>query len=201
VEIQFRPAGPADVDEAIPLIYNSGPHEIDYVLGVTGPAALDFLRLAFIAGTGTFGHQIYVVATIDDKIVGGGAFCSGEQFSRRSLRTSRQIFQYFGPRKCWAVFKRGLLLSTVLPPPDKHTEFITQLAVDPANQGHGIGTALLLHEINKARLKQRHCCTLDVLTTNLRAKQLYHRLGFNVVWDRKFSHPDIPGFYRMELTL
>jgi ribosomal protein S18 acetylase RimI-like enzyme len=56
---------------------------------------------------------------------------------------------------------------------------LCEIQIDPAQQGRGIGTTLLLDLISQAD-KARKDLVLSVALKNLRARQLYERLGFVV---------------------
>ncbi len=205
MNIQFRCAEPRDVEQGVPLIYSAGPHEFDYVFATKINTALDFLKAAFVAGSGTLGYKNHVVALVDDRVMGIGGFYSGVEFSRLNRQTAWRIVKFYGPIKCWSVMEKGLQLQKLIPPPKKDAEFIQNLGVAEDMQGKGIGTALLERQIDIARNKNRCICALDVAVTNPRAQELYERLGFRVVEERKRyisgSAIHVPDQRRMELIL
>jgi ribosomal-protein-alanine N-acetyltransferase len=55
---------------------------------------------------------------------------------------------------------------------------LTRLAVDPANQGHGIGAQLLHQAIIDVLGRGATRITLNTQEYNLRSQQLYERFGF-----------------------
>lgn len=55
---------------------------------------------------------------------------------------------------------------------------LSDIAILPAYQGHGLGTALITHCINLALIEGKPHLNLDVETHNLKALNLYSRLGF-----------------------
>ncbi len=205
INIQFRDAKPDDVEPAVPLLYSSGPEQIDYVLNTRTTSSFDFLTPAFISGVGAFGYKNFIVAILDEHIVGIGSFCSGSEFKRKSFSTGLQAIKFFGLKKSLPVLKRGKQVEALFTPPDKHTEFFTQIAVLANWRRNGIGTALLTRQIKIARNKQRQRCALDVAVTNPGAQKLYERLGFEVVWEKEWpvanSDITLPNHRRMELRL
>lgn len=60
----------------------------------------------------------------------------------------------------------------------KHGATLSDIAVFPARQGHGLGTALITHCINYALSEGKPELNLDVETHNKKALELYTRLGF-----------------------
>jgi len=205
VNIQFRSSEPGDVEQAVPLIYSSGPHEFDYAFATGNHTTLDFLKVAFAAGSSAFGYRNHVVALVDGRVVGIGAFYSGADFSRLNREIAWRIIRYYGPIKCWSVMWKGLQLQKLMPPPKKDAEFIQNLGVAEKFRGKGVGAALLERQCEIARENNRRICALDVAVTNPRAQELYERLGFRVVEERKWhvtgSTIHVPGQRRMELIL
>ncbi|MFP6596406.1 MAG: hypothetical protein VCC01_03025 [Candidatus Hydrogenedentota bacterium] len=66
MQIQFRPAIPEDVEQAIPLIYSSGPAAFDCIFSHKTPInALEFLRRTFIKPVGELGYQNHIVGTFE----------------------------------------------------------------------------------------------------------------------------------------
>lgn len=65
------------------------------------------------------------------------------------------------------------------------------LAVHPDYQRQGIGEKLVLALIEVLKEKGSHCLTLEVRASNLPARKLYEKLGFQTVGKRKnyYQHP------------
>ncbi len=61
-----------------------------------------------------------------------------------------------------------------------HVAMIGGLAVDPSVQNQGLGTALVKKAIEEATNRGARCLRLRVLGTNLVARRLYERCGFQV---------------------
>lgn len=78
----------------------------------------------------------------------------------------------------------GFAILQVLPP---EAELLT-IAVDPAAQGRGVGTALLRAAMSRARLCGARTMWLDVAEDNAPARALYARAGFAETGRR-------PGYY------
>lgn len=181
----------------MPLVYSSGPRELDYLFG----RALAFLPFAFAHSRGAFGARSYTLAVRHGQVVGAVALYGGEAAARLDLGLAAAVLGFYrlgAP----AVLGRGLRLAALVPPPDRHTLFVAQLGVRPDQQGQGVGTALLAHAAARARAEGRARVALDVAVTNARAQALYERLGFTVVRERPWTHGgDVPAQRRMELRL
>lgn len=72
------------------------------------------------------------------------------------------------------------VVGTVLAGWDGHRGWIYSMAVDPARQRHGIGTALLEHAVEELRRRDCPKVNLQVLATNAAVIAFYERHGFVV---------------------
>ncbi len=57
---------------------------------------------------------------------------------------------------------------------------LVTIAVDPAEQGHGIGRRLLFDLFDLARTAELHTAVLEVRVSNTRARHLYEEFGFRL---------------------
>ena len=205
MEIDIRKAQPEDVRLVLPLIYSSGPHEFDYVLHVGNKTTLDYLSFAFPTKSGRQSHRVHTVATIDNQVVGVGAFYSGRDSLRLDLGDSWTALRFYGPLQVMKVAQRAGHLESVIPPLASDAGLIIQLGVSEEFRGCGIGKALIQYQIELARRIRLRKCVLDVAVTNPRAQALYARLGFKVVqeseWEYRNAEIHVPGQRRMELVL
>jgi len=205
VNLQFRRADPDDVEEAIPLIYDSGSPFEDYAHTVGRSTPIDFLRAAFAAGSGALSYSSHVVAMLDGHVVGIGAFLDGAQHKRGGWNRVWLVVRFYGPLKCWSVLKRLVQLRSLWSSPREDDLSIAHLGVREDMRGRGIGTALLTNQIEMARSKGFRRCILDVAVTNPRPQALYERLGFRVVEERKWhvtsSAVRVPDVRHMEMLL
>lgn len=205
IDLEFRPGKPADAEQAIPLIYSSGPAEFDYVLAMGDVRSPDYLRTAFVARKNTLGCEHFTVAVADNRVAGIGACYNGSEYRRMEMHSVWPAIRFYGLRNSIEMFRKSRHLEEVLPRPDNDTGYLTYLGVAPDLRGRGIGTALIEHLIETARKKNRRICALDVAVTNPRSQSLYERLGFKVVsetkWSRRATAERVEDFRRMELVL
>jgi ribosomal protein S18 acetylase RimI-like enzyme len=75
---------------------------------------------------------------------------------------------------------------------------IRMLAVDPAGQGQGVGTALVAACLDRARAEGRRAVFLHSLPVMEGAQRIYARFGFRRVPDRDWV---FPGFLLMGFVL
>jgi len=178
--VTLRPATPSDVDQAIPLIFSSGPDAFSYVFAhATKGDAQAFLGTAFVDGRGTFGYRNHTVAESGGKVVGIGATYSGNSGLSTAAVVATQIFKAYGTAAA-GIIGRGLRIERVMPPPKKNVQYIAHLGVDPAHQGQGIGTQLIERFLEEGRQRGKKVAELDVSVENPDAERLYEHLGFSV---------------------
>ena len=180
MSIEFRPARADDVDDAIPLIYSSGPLAFDFVFGSDRFPATEFLRRAFITGKGTFGYNNHVVGVRNGKVVATGAGYSSDTTVPYTLAVATQIVKAYRFGAVGQILT-GLRIERVIKPPAKGTHYVAHLGVTPEARGTGIGSALVEHLHDQGRQLGRTVAELDVAVTNPRAQALYERLGYRVV--------------------
>lgn len=174
----FRPAESRDVDQAVPLIYSSGPAAFDYAFKRAGVTAEDFLRAAFVDGAGMFGFPRHWVGEMGGRVVAAGTGYSGEVNLRNMLTATRQIMLCYGPVSAVPVMLNGLRLERIIQPPPKQTYYLAHLGVNPDLRGEGIGTRLVEHLLKLGRAAGFQRAALDVAVSNPLAQALYERLGF-----------------------
>jgi len=205
MNVNIRQARPDDAQMVIPMIYSSGPHEFDYVFSAGDKLIDDYLLFAFPTPWGGQSHRVFTVATSNNEVVGVSAFYSGGDGLRLNLGNFWNILRFYGPRHLLQVVRRGLQMEAIIPPPSANAGFISQIGVKDEFRGHGIGTLLIQHLVERTQAMGLQKCELDVAVSNPRAQGLYERLGFKVVKENPWPHPDskihVPGQRRMELVL
>jgi ribosomal protein S18 acetylase RimI-like enzyme len=177
----FRAATRADVQDAVPLIYSSGPSAFDYVFNIGGRRdAQAFLRFAYLRGGGEFGWRVHRVAEIGGRVVAAGAAFDGRAVLRFTIAGALQILRFYGLIRAWGVMVRGLRTEAVIRPPRAEEYYLCHLGVREESRGQGIGARLVGNLLADLDPDQHRYATLDVAITNPRAQLLYERLGFEV---------------------
>jgi [ribosomal protein S18]-alanine N-acetyltransferase len=67
---------------------------------------------------------------------------------------------------------------------------LMNIAIAPAWQGRGLGEHLLLATLSRMEAEGASLCTLEVRVSNVRARALYRKLGFEVTGRRKRYYQD-----------
>ena len=202
LEFQIRPATPADAPVAVPLIYSSGPAAFDVVFADDRhPSGQDFLLSVFSLPGGEFGYTNHTVVTHKEQVIGIGACFSAKTSIAFMLAITPQIIRFYGILRGIRVIRKGLKVEQLfqLPPPNKN--YFAHLAVAPEWQGHGIGSQLLRHFLDRSRAERQTHAALDVSVQNPRAEKLYSRIGFKTIEERTAPLPGIANHRRMEIEL
>jgi ribosomal protein S18 acetylase RimI-like enzyme len=203
MEINIRKAQPEDVRSVYPMVYSSGPHEFDYVFNAGNKTFKDFFHFAFPGELGLISYRTCTVATVNDEVVGIGAFTSGSERFSLDLGNVWNVARFYGLGNILKIARASSHLDTILPPPKSNELYIGQLGVKEGFRSKGIGGTLIRQQLELAKTKGLRKCVLDVATTNIQAQKLYERLGFKVAHENKWNFPDshVPGQFRMELAL
>jgi ribosomal protein S18 acetylase RimI-like enzyme len=199
-DIEFRAARASDVDRALPLLYSAGPAAYDYLFTTAKSDAHTVLGHLFERDAGFFGYRVFTTAVVEGRVVGVGSFYSGVEMPLLTVRAFAHLFAYYGPMGGVRALQRILSFAGLTPAPSRGTVLITNLGVAPEMHGKGIASALLQHEIERARKNGKQKMALDVALDNPGAERLYTRLGFRTIKERR---PEgdmvsrVPGLRRM----
>jgi ribosomal protein S18 acetylase RimI-like enzyme len=187
MSITFRPCTAADVDLVVPLIYSSGPAAFRYVFSHSHKEqAMEFLRYAFVSGSGEFGYQHHIAVLHHDQLVATGGLLEQRHRRKDFIAVAGQILRFYRLASL-AVMRRGTTTEAVIPPPAKGVAVLAHLGVEPGQQGRGIGARLITHLLHQAQSSGYTRAGLDVADSNLRAQKLYQGMGFRVL----HTHPSM----------
>lgn len=202
VEFQIRPATPDDVPRAVPLIHSSGPVAFDAVLADDRHAsAQEFLQHAFRLPGSEFGYTNHTVVTHQEQVIGVGACFSAKTSLAFMVAVIPQIIRFYGIVRGIRVIRKGLKVEQLFQLPPANKNYLAHLAVAPEWQGHGIGSQLIRHFLDRSRAEGQTHAALDVSVENPRAEKLYQRLGFKTIEERTAPLPGIANHRRMEIEL
>jgi len=176
----IRPAVPADVDLAVPLLYQTMHGLADYTFGCDPRyTTLEVLRLLFIHPGSRLSHRHTTVIESQAGPAGLLVAYPGRLLPDLALRTGARLLQKFSP----AAFVRLVWRSLALPGEEARRDeyYISNLAVRPELQGRGLGSRLLALAEGQARACGLARLSLCVDMDNTGAQRLYARTGFQVV--------------------
>jgi ribosomal protein S18 acetylase RimI-like enzyme len=202
VEFQIRPATPEDALLAVPLIFSSGPAAFDVVFADDrNSSAQEFLQSAFRQPGGEFGYTNHTVVTHQGQVIGIGACFSAKSSLAFMVAVIPQIIRFYGILRGIRVIRKGLKAEQLFQLPSANKNYFAHLAIAPEWRGHGIGSQLLRHFLDRSRAEGQTHAVLDVSVQNPRAEALYQRLGFKTLEERTTSLPGIAKHWRMEIEL
>jgi len=199
----IRTAHPDDVEAAIPLIYSSGPAAFDYVCVAREKSdVFEFLRYSFTRNLGELGYSHHRALELDGEVVGIGAQFSGETSLRFLVTGMRAVFGVYGLRHGAGVVRRALQFEKIVEPPKGSMHCIAHLGIAPEMRSRGLGQKLVQHLLDEGKALGRTTAALDVSVENPRARELYLRMGFKDIVERKSTlknqHATVPSHIRME---
>jgi len=185
----FRPCRAEDAGAVIPLMYSSGPDAFRYVFSVDSELqAMDFLRAAFVRGSGEFGYKDHIVAIEDGEIIALAGMWHSKKNASYMRSAIKNIIGFFGFIKGARVLTRGIRFERIVSPPRKGVLCLHNLGVKEGVRGKGYGQQLIAWFLEQAEKQNVAAVGLDVAETNPRAKVLYERLGFAV---KEFRHGNL----------
>jgi ribosomal protein S18 acetylase RimI-like enzyme len=112
-------------------------------------------------------------------------------FSQNATRLSLSVARHLPRALGWGMFgfvARGLRLAGGIEA-EADEYYVSNLAVLPAAQGHGLGKHLLLHADEQARALGLIKCSLLVALDNEMALRLYKRQGYKIVFTKRDKNP------------
>jgi ribosomal protein S18 acetylase RimI-like enzyme len=201
--LRFRPARPEDADQVVPLMRESSRALIDFTFDVGhsgGPAG--FLRMDFLGGRGIFGYRNQVVGVSPaGEVVATATAYEGRRYRALSMWTLLTAVRHFNPACLTRVVRRTAAVAGLFLPPSRSGLFLANLCVAPGHRSHGHGSLLLEHILGTAQARGITRSELDVSVSNVRAQQLYERLGYVVVTETTDGGTHgLDGFRRMRRT-
>ena len=196
-------AAPCDANEAVPLIYSSGPDAIDYGFSRQNQTGKEFLSFAFVNGYGFLGYRNHTVATIGEQVVGIVASYNLPIHTRLALEHLVQLWRFYRVPDLQDLIVRAYHLKSTMPPPARGVHYIANFGVATHLQNMGIGSRILEQQKTIARSLGRVVLALDVSVKNLRAQTLYERCGMVVVRQNRFTGRSniVHDTRRMEIPL
>jgi ribosomal protein S18 acetylase RimI-like enzyme len=203
VNVNFRKACKHDAEKAVPLLYSSGISQFEYGFSCGDCTAMAFLKFAFADGRGFFGWRNHTVVTLDNAVVGIGAFYNGHEYWQLSIELIWQVLRFYPFKYIASVLWHIHQLQKLMPKPSADMHYIANFAVRADMRSHNIGTSLLLRQQSVAKQLGRTSCALDVSVDNPRAQALYERLGFKAIKRQKFNGKKacVADTLRMEIPL
>ncbi|AJY42406.1 GNAT family N-acetyltransferase [Burkholderia humptydooensis] len=193
---RFRAAAASDAHACAPLVFESGVREFGYFLGEPPARCIAFLAFAFASKHGRFSWRRHRVAVGDGGAVSAVlAAHDGRASAFDDLHVAWMLLRFFGPARTIRMLLRGLVLESELPAPKRSQTLIAHCATDARVRGCGAFSALFEDAVRGGlfRAEPGREVVLDVLTSNVRARTLYERLGFVEMPRSRPRSASLPG--------
>lgn len=176
-EIIFRRASINDnLEQIASLIYKTDPHIYPYWFNNDMDEAIHCLTKLIASPASLFSaDNIYVAANkADSKIVGVLVAIDKSVY----LSHNYDLFRDINSRHAFTIDNYVIPIEREIDYFDNHTMYISNVCVDENIRGKGIGSYLLGYFISQMEKQGFDVFHLDCLLHNLRAKNLYHTMGF-----------------------
>jgi len=203
-DLTIRPARPDDAPVAAELLYQTMLWEGDYMFGCDPRhTVLETLVGLFLSADGRLSYRYAFIAEKDAQIAGLLVAYPGETVPRLNTATSRYLFGHFSLVALIRLAWRSLAIAG--PEAGRGEYYISNVAILPRFQGHGIGSRLLAFAEHQARSAGLNRVSLCVDMDNDGAFRLYQRTGYRVILTHFYKPRAIPpaskGYRRMVKTL
>lgn len=177
--LSFRQSQPQDAIALAPLVLESGQQEFAFLLQGTANERIDFLQKQISRSFGLFSWKRHWVALINQQIVAVLSLQQSHFFNWNDIHFARTVIAYYGWQKGTGILHRGMQLQRELPHPTRQQVLVAHCATHKDWRSRGVFSALFQYvrkHPESGILTQM--LVLDVLDSNLRAAQLYKKLGF-----------------------
>ena len=191
-----RPATTDDSSVATALLHLTMGYFATHLFGAGDTTrTIRILTQLFVRQQNRLSHQFTDVVETNGQVVGLVLSYPAMVMGKLGMSMSKQLWNIYGGLG----FVRLAVLSLPMSfahEADADEYFINTLAVSPDYQGRGIGTHLLQYAEEKARDAQCAKCSLSVDVSNVDARRLYERMGFQVAETIRFDWFKFAGLYQ-----
>ena len=128
-KIEFRKSNKSEVDQAVPLIYSSGPDAFEYVFKNTRVVATDFLKYAFVREGGEFSFRNHYSLYLNDQMIGIGSVFNAKEAGRFTLHDAFKILRFYKFHS-FPTLKNGIKIERIIRLPHKNEIVLAHLAIE-----------------------------------------------------------------------
>jgi ribosomal protein S18 acetylase RimI-like enzyme len=193
LSVTIRPAKPTDDARIVArCLFSSGPDVLAYSLAPERDegTAQRVLAIGFVADDGAFSHKYVIVAERNGALLGAAAIFPARDKAKIFARTARPVLKALAARDWPTLAMRAVRVAPFGEGIPDEALYLSQIGVEPAARGAGVGSKLLEAIFERARALGLSRTALHVSIDNPRAEALYARHGFQamgVVGDRAIS--------------
>lgn len=191
-----------DIDKVSKLIYETELSVFKSLLGNDEDQALENIKNLIKMGNNSLGHEnIHIASNEAGKVLGIlVSFYSGETSLWTDFKAYFKIMDFYSFLNC--AIKGTMINELLTARVGINDYYLSNIAVDPAFRGRGIGSFILTNAIKVAEDKGYTRVILDVTMDNEGAFRWYKKFGFNVYGKKE---PKLifkgEGTYNMEFIL
>lgn len=186
VALTIRTARPEDVNLAVPMLRASMGGLANYLFDNPRRSLDEYLFIMYRSDGHRFSWRYSFVAEADGRPVGYLLSYPGRELNALQLKFLRQSPSLFG----WADTLRlvGRMLPLLNAPEAESDEYyVSNVGVLPEYRSRGYGAQLMGFAEERARAERLGKCSLAVDETNAEAIRLYQKLGYEIVFTRRFK--------------
>lgn len=185
VSVLIRAARPDDVDLAVPMLRASMGGLANYLFDDPRRTLDEYLAGMYKLDGHRFSWTVSFVAEDDGKAVGYLLCYPGRDLSGLQAAFLRKFPGLFGWGDTLRLIRRALPLLNA-PEAEADEFYVSNVGVLSEFRNHACGARLMAFAEARARLAQLMKCSLAVDETNTSAIRLYERLGYQIVFTRRF---------------
>ncbi|HEY2979830.1 MAG TPA: GNAT family N-acetyltransferase [Anaerolineales bacterium] len=186
MSLEIRAARPDDVDVAVPMLRASMGGLANYLFDDPRRTLDEYLAGMYQAAGHRFSWTVSFVAEQEGKAVGYLLSYPGRALNGLQLAFLRKFPGLFGWGDTLRLLRRTLPLLNA-PEAESDEYYVSNIGVVPQLRNLEHGTHLMAFAESRARLARLMKCSLAVDETNTDAIRLYERLGYRIVFTRRFS--------------
>ncbi len=180
-DVQFVPGQPQHAQALAGLLYESAHELMDFMHGSREDAEA-VLRQLLRRRSGHFGYGFCTVMMSAGEVAGVELGYDRATLSAQDVPGALAMLRAARVTR-WPhlVATVGRVIAAYVSPPARDAYYINNIAVGQERRGQGLGEALLLHVLERARGAGYRCVELDVTEANEGAIRFYRRHGFHAV--------------------
>lgn len=182
----IRSARPEDVDLAVPMLRASMGGLANYLFDDQRRSLDEYLFIMYRADGHRFSWRYSFVAEADGRPVGYLLSYPGRDLNELQIRFLRKSPSLFGWGDTLRMVRRMLPLLDA-PEAERDEYYISNVGVLPEYRSRGYGSQLMSFAEERARAERLEKCSLAVDETNVDAIRLYQKLGYRIVFTRRFK--------------
>jgi ribosomal protein S18 acetylase RimI-like enzyme len=203
VSLSIRAARPDDLNVAVPMLRASMGGLANYLFDDPHRTPDQYLAVVFRVEGHRFSWTVSFVAEMNAEAVGYLLCYPGRELNGLQIAFLRKFPSLFGWGDTLRLIRRTWPLLNA-PEAEQDEFYISNVGVLPEFRNLGYGAQLMAFAEGKARAARLAKCSLAVDETNTDAIRLYQRLGYQIVFTRRFKGrlaEQESGYHRMVKSL